>query len=146
VAERRLLLGALIVTLTACGDSEPAPREDPPAGAASVSATPAPAEPEALPLTDSGLVALVRRGAGRRYHVSGETRAAGTLQLTLEDGERVVYGPAELEVEEGRFHIEFVSEPSERTQKTVYLTTADGAKQWVIAIPAESTQIRFREP
>jgi hypothetical protein len=146
VFERRLLLGALIVAMTGCDDPERAPRKAPPAAAASMAPAAVDPAPEAQPLTEGGLVALVRRGAGRRYHVSGETRAAGVLQLTLEDGERVVYGPTELEVEEGRFHIEFVSEPSERTQKTVYLTTADGAKQWEIAIPAESTQVRFREP
>jgi hypothetical protein len=137
----------MVMTISSCGEAgrpgEAAQDAAPPPAASVAESAPSPVNGM---LTDTGLVALVRRGPARRFSVSGETRATRTLQLSLEDGERVLYGPTDLEVEEGHFHMEFVSEPSERTRKTVYLTTADGARQWVIELPADSTQIRFREP
>jgi hypothetical protein len=147
VCDRPILILLIAMTMTSCGDQDrpgEAAQQAAPPPDASAPVAEAPAV-DAM-LSDTGLVAMVRRGPLRRYSISGETRAADALQLTLEDGERVLYGPTELEVQEGHFHLEFVSEPSERTQKTVYLTTGDGARQWVIALPADSVQIRFREP
>jgi hypothetical protein len=146
VSERRFLIPLIVMSISSCEQADrPEEGAPPPPAATAPDPVGAPAPVDAR-LTDTGLVALVRRGPARRFSVSGETRATEVLQLTLEDGERVLYGPAELEVDEGHFHAEFVSEPSERTQKTVYLSTADGARQWVIQLPPDSVQIRFREP
>lgn len=146
MSERAARLLALLVIAAGCSEpgERPAAADDVPVPAAPAVPDPAPVDSAARPpLADTALVATVRRGQGRRYSISGETRAAGSLELTLEDGHRVLFGPTPVEVDEGHFHLEFTAEPSDRAGATVFITSPDGARQWVIAVPPDSQQVRF---
>lgn len=143
----RLAAAGALAALAACGGSDArargeASRPAAPPPAASLQAnlpvdtTPAPAK------VDSGLVAHVQRDAAGNFVVSGSVGIDWTLELSLEDGQRVLYGPTPVDVENGRFQAEFAAEPSDRPM-SLFVTTTDGARQWVIPIPADRMDVRF---
>jgi len=147
VSERasRLAVAALVLALAACGGDRPAEGADRPAAPAPsaslqanlpVDTTPAPAR------VDSGLVAHVQRDADGGLVVTGSVGVDWTLELSVEDGRRVLYGPTPVDVENGRFQAEFVAERSDQPALSLYVTTTDGARQWVIPIPADQIDAR----
>jgi hypothetical protein len=99
----------------------------------------------AAPTADSaqgGLAVVVnRRGAGS-YVMWGRTDAAA-LQLSVEDGHNVLYGPADVEVRGGAFRTEIALEPTDRPTVFAYVTEPDGARQWVVPIPLDGTRVEW---
>lgn len=133
----RVLPCALVLAACDAGSGD-APQ--PPAGEP---VTPAPdSGAAAADSAQAGLAVVVSRRAERSYALWGRTDAAA-LQLSVEDGHNVLYGPAEVEVRGGTFSTEIALEPTDRPTVFAYVTEPDGSRQWVIAIPLDGTRIRW---
>lgn len=141
----RALPIALAVAAAGCdrgsGDGPEPPAAEP--------VTPAPdfgaaaASPAATADSAQGGLAVVvnRRGEGS-YVLWGRTDAAA-LQLSVEDGHNVLYGPADVEVRGGAFRTEIALEPTDRPTVFAYMTEPDGARQWVVPIPVDGTRVEW---
>jgi hypothetical protein len=92
---------------------------------------------------DSGLVAHVQRDASGRFRVVGEVGEDWTLEISVEDGRQVLFGPAQVDAENGRFQAEFEAAPTDQPELRLFITTAGGERQWVIPIPADSMDVRI---
>jgi hypothetical protein len=135
----------LAVFLAACdGDADDAPR--PPAGEPVTSAAPASdsaaANAPAADSAEAGLAVVVERRAAGEYVMFGRTQASA-LQLSVEDGHNVLYGPADVEVSGGAFRTDLRLEPTTRPTVFVYITEPGGQRQWVVPIPLESTRVTW---
>lgn len=143
----RMITAALL--LAAC---ERAERPDSASSMDSISAVPAtaartdsaarPAEPVPA-ASDTGMTVVVRRMEPGRYLLTGRTRLADLLQLSVEDGRRVLFGPAEIAVAGGAFTAEARLEPTDQRTVFVYLADPGGPRQWVIPIPRDSAAVNW---
>lgn len=113
-----------------------------PARTDSISPLPAPV----VAASDTGLFVTVRRVAAGRYELAGRTRAADVLQLSAEDGQRVLYGPAEVGVAGGAFTTQMQLEQSARPVVYLYLADPAGTRQWVIPVPRDSATVHWGGP
>ena len=77
----------------------------------------------------------------RRFTIDGRTRGAATVQLTVEDGHDVLYGPVDVPVTGGSFRAEVTLEPTQRRTVQAYLSDPAGNRQWVVAIPLDSARV-----
>lgn len=137
-----------IVLSAACGDdagrapqppaAEPATPPTATAADPGASATPGSAPADAGP----GLAVVVNRTAQRAYTMWGRTDAQA-LELSVEDGHNVLYGPARIEVRGGAFSTELALEPTDRPTAFAYLTEPGGARQWVVPIPLDGTRVEW---
>jgi hypothetical protein len=73
--------------------------------------------------------------------LEGRTRAASTVQLTVEDGHDVLYGPVDLPVTGGSFGTDLTLEPTDKRTVYAYLSDPAGKNQWVVTIPVDSTRV-----
>ena len=139
---------ALVLAMAACGDggenaarppgAQPEPAESAAADGSAVTERPAaPADSAAAGLA----VVLERRGA-RTYAIQGRTDARA-LELSVEDGHNILYGPAEIDVQGGTFRTEITLEPTDRPTVFAYVTSRDGARQWVIPIPLDLERVEW---
>lgn len=142
----RVLPVAVLIGAAGCrGDAEDAP---PPPAAEPV--TPSAAEDSGNAAVDTsaaadsaqaGLSVVVeRRGTG--YVMFGRTEAQA-LELSVEDGHNVLYGPAELEVRGGAFRAELTLNRTNRETVFAYLAEPSGARQWVVPIPLASDRVTW---
>ena len=149
------LSAAALLSLAACQDdggaSRTAPADSTTAAAADSvprdTAAPAPAPPvdtvartSAAPV-DANLTGTVTNLGERRYTIDGRTRGATTVQLTVEDGHDVLYGPVDVPVTGGRFRAEVTLQPTERRTVYAYLSDPAGKRQWVVTIPVDSARV-----
>jgi hypothetical protein len=140
---RALPVAMVIAAATACGDDSDAPQ--PPAAEPVTPAADsggAAAGPAATDSAQGGLAVVVNRRGERSYALWGRTDARA-LQLTVEDGHNVLYGPAEIAVRGGAFRTEVALEPTDRPTVFAYVTEPDGARQWVVPIPLQSTRVAW---
>lgn len=135
---------ALLVGLAACrgdaDDAPPPPAAEPVTPVAADSATPADSSAGA-DSAQAGLVVVVER-RGASYVMFGRTDARA-LELSVEDGHNVLYGPAELEVRGGAFRTELTLNPTDRETVFAYLAEPSGARQWVVPIPLASDRVTW---
>jgi hypothetical protein len=141
----RALLVALVAAAACDGEAGDAPR--PPAaepvtpaadsGRASTAAPSASADS-----AEAGLAVVVNRRGERAYTLWGRTDAQA-LELSVEDGHNVLYGPVQVEVRGGVFSTELALEPTTRPTVFAYVTEPGGARQWVVPIPLESTRVEW---
>lgn len=112
-------------------DTAPAAPTPPADTAARTSATPA----------DANLTGTVTKLGERRFTIDGRTRGASTVQLTVEDGHDVLYGPVDVPVTGGGFRAEVTLEPTQRRTVYAYLSDPAGKRQWVVTIPLDSARV-----
>jgi hypothetical protein len=124
-----LLLLAGAVLPAAC---ERAPERAPerPAEGAPVQSDPALYPVEIEPGTALG----VRRVGSRQYMLYGSTDRATAVEVTVEDGHNVLFGPATVPVQDSRFRIDFVTAPTDRDHVFLYLTDATGSRLAVVPV------------
>lgn len=147
------LSAAALLSLAACQDGGGAGRtaSADSTSVAAVDSVPrdtAPAAPPAdtaartsAPSTDANLTGTVTKLGERRYTIDGRTRGATTVQLTVEDGHDVLYGPVDVPVTGGSFRAEVTLEPTQRRTVYAYLSDPAGKRQWVVTIPLDSTRV-----
>jgi hypothetical protein len=140
-----------IVFAAACGDdARDAPRPPaaepvtPPVAAADSAdpAAPAPAPAPAPADAGPGLAVVVNRKAERSYAMWGRTDAQA-LELSVEDGHNVLYGPARIDIRGGAFSTELALEPTNRPTVFAYVTEPGGSRQWVVPIPLDGTRVEW---
>ncbi|HEY7768291.1 hypothetical protein [Longimicrobium sp.] len=90
---------------------------------------------------DANLTGMVTKLGERRYTIDGRTRGATTVQLTVEDGHDVLYGPVDVPVTGGSFRAEVTLEPTQRRIVYAYLSEPEGKRQWVVTIPLDSARV-----
>jgi hypothetical protein len=110
----------------------PAPRTDPLVADTGVSANPA----------DSVLsIEFERRGEGT-YAVTGRT-SASVLEVSVEDGHNVLYGPERVTVNGGAFRTEVAIAATSRPTVYAYVTEPGGSRQWVVPIPLNQPRVSW---
>lgn len=143
----RALPFAIIFVAAACGDDaadapRPAAAEPvtPPAATADSgsSVTPGSIAADAGP----GLAVVVSRKAERSFALWGRTDAQA-LELSVEDGHNVLYGPARIQIRGGAFSTELALEPTDRPTVFAYVTEPGGSRQWVVPIPLDGTRVEW---
>lgn len=143
----RLLLATLALGAAAC---ERAPSPD-----ARVEETPRPAPPPPPPppppptatapsadTSSERLGLAVRRLGERRYRVFGVSSGVSPLELSVEDGHYVLYGPTRVPVQDGRFSLDVELGETERDQVFAYLADPMGREALVLAIPLNAAFVR----
>jgi hypothetical protein len=141
----RALPVALLVLAVACGDEGGDAPEPPAAEPVTPAAPESGAAGTTAPAADSaqaGLAVVVNRQGERAYVLWGQTDAQA-LQLSVEDGHNVLYGPAEIEVRGGVFSTELALEPTDRPTVFAYITEPGGARQWVVPIPLDAARVAW---
>lgn len=138
------LLLALVV-VGACGDRRPESDRpaDPVAGVADT-ATPD-AEPD-LHEIEPGVSVTIRRLGEWRYLLTGHIDRVPALELTVEDGHNILFGPEHLPVTDGRFRMEFVMDSTDLPQAIALLHGTDGRRLAVIRIDFDREVIVAGEP
>jgi hypothetical protein len=138
----RILPAAVLLGAAACrGDADDAPR--PPAAEP---VTPAPdsaaasADSASADSAQGGLAVVVERRAGGTYVLFGRTEAQA-LELSVEDGHNVLFGPTQLAVSGGTFRTDFTLEPTNRPTVFAYIAEPNGARQWVVPIPRDGSRV-----
>jgi hypothetical protein len=123
-----LLLGAAVACERATPEAELPPQtgQVPPA---------APPDPTLYPVEiKPGTAIAVRKVGSREYTFYGGTDRADEIRLSVEDGHNVLFGPAAIPVDEGRFRIDFLIEPTDRTHIFFYVTDAAGKRLAVVPV------------
>jgi hypothetical protein len=124
-----------MVAAPACERAERPPAAEPPADTA---------PPGVLAREDTLLLAVVRREGEGSYVLHGRTEAAEALQLTVEDGHFVLFGPEDLPVRaDGTFRISFTIDPTEFSTVYAYVVDPEGTGQWVIPIPLDAERVEW---
>ncbi|HEU4452619.1 MAG TPA: hypothetical protein VFR81_06140 [Longimicrobium sp.] len=100
--------------------------------------------PAAVDSSDRAGIALrVRKEAEGAYVLHGRTEAVDALEVTVEDGERVLFGPAPVEVTAGSFRTEMRIEPTDSSVVYVYLGDPAGRRQWRVPVPRRMREVAF---
>ncbi|HET6229970.1 MAG TPA: hypothetical protein VFE05_07875 [Longimicrobiaceae bacterium] len=149
-----MLAAALL--LSACGDSAPQGGEDakpasrsggsPAGGAAPSPASPVTRSADAAAAKETASdgdipVDVVRTG---RAGLSIDGRSAlPSVQVSVEDGHRVLFGPTDVPVQDGRFHVDVPSVETDQAAIYAYVADPSGAHQTVVRIPRGVAQVRF---
>ena len=94
------------------------------------------------PAPDTGLSLVARREGENGFLVWGTTRVREPLELSVEDGERVLFGPVPLLVHDGRFRTDIAIEPGGRSPY-LYVADARGSREWRIGLPRWRREARF---
>ena len=97
------------------------------------------------PAKDTGLSLVARREGENGWLVWGATRVREPLELSVEDGERVLFGPVPLLVRDGRFRADIAVEPGARSA-FVYVADARGTREWRVGLPRWRREVRFGAP
>lgn len=151
-------LAAALLALAACDDGESGRPPASTAGAAGGvsirrdTAPPAPASTlggtdtaarASSPAAGASLTGTVQKLGERRYSLSGRVRGSSTVQITVEDGHDVLYGPVDVPVTGGAFRTEVSLEATQARTVQAYLSDPAGTRQWVVPIPLDSAQVRI---
>ena len=91
---------------------------------------------------DPALSLVARREGEHGYLVWGRTRVREALELSVEDGDRVLFGPVPLLVRDGRFRADIAVERAGRAP-FLYVATADGAREWRVDLPRWRREVRI---
>ena len=91
---------------------------------------------------DPALSLVVRREGEHSYLIWGRTQLREALELSVEDGERVLFGPVPLMVRDGRFRADIAVEPAGRAA-FLYVATANGAREWRVGLPRWRREVRI---
>jgi hypothetical protein len=97
------------------------------------------------PAEDTGL-SLVARREGEGYLIWGRTAARAPLELSVEDGERVLFGPVPLLLREGRFRADIALEPTRSRTVSLHIADAAGTREWRVELPRRRREVRFGPP
>jgi hypothetical protein len=130
---------ALAAGIAACGgDTRSSSSVRPPARADSAPDTRVDSRPRSS-LADIGpdtaIRALAKHAGGRTWVLSGTSNAAGDLQVSVEDGRYVLYGPEAVPVKDGRFRVELKLPATDRpTSLRAFVGDAAGAHQAVVPL------------
>lgn len=91
--------------------------------------------------TASALSVAIKKVNGREYMVYGRTTAAPELHLVIEDGHKVLFGPAPIAVTDGRFRIDFAIDETDQAQFTAGLSYQDSqGNDQVLNVPVRLSQ------
>lgn len=134
---------ALVLAMAACGDgggNTPRPPAQP--ASESTAADESAVTERPADSTAAGLAMVLERRGARTYEIRGRTDAR-SLELSVEDGHNILYGPAEIDVQGGVFRTEITLEPTDRPTVFAYVTSRDGARQWVIPIPLDRARVEW---
>jgi hypothetical protein len=149
-----MLAAALL--LSACGDSGPQGGEDAkPAsrsgGSRADGAAPRPASPVTRSADAAGAketasngdipVDVVRTGAAA-LSIDGRS-ALPSVQVSVEDGHRVLFGPTDVPVRAGRFHVDVPSAETDQAAVYAYVADPSGAQQTVVRVPRGVDRVSF---
>jgi hypothetical protein len=80
----------------------------------------------------------VERTGPRALRVAGRTTFAPVVQVSVEDGHNILFGPADVPVRDGRFAVDATLEPTERARVFVYVTDPRGMSQTVVAMDRDT--------
>jgi hypothetical protein len=142
---RAAALGLWFAAGACAGDDDEARR--PPAATDSVPAAAdsadRPADAASADSVEPGLAVMVEPHAAG-FVMRGRTDAAA-LELSVEDGHNVLFGPTEVEVRGGAFRVELALERTDRPTVFAYLVEPGGARQWVVPIPRDGTRVTWGE-
>jgi len=116
------------LVVAACGPSDRAQPEAPAAAPPAQQDDLYPAEIE------PGIALAVRRTGSRQYSLYGATGLTDTIRLSVEDGHNMLFGPAAVPVQDGRFRIDLIADPTDRDHIFFYVTDAAGARLAVIPV------------
>lgn len=99
---------------------------------------PAPAPPTAPRGESDGVIGVrVEQPRPRELAVHGATTSPDSVvQVSVEDGHRVLFGPADVPVRRGRFRVDFAHEPTDRPSVLVYVGDPAGRHQTVVPVAA----------
>ena len=96
------------------------------------------ARPKATPAVDAAdtaIHAVAEHVGGRTWALSGTSKAAGDLQVSVEDGRYVLYGPESVPVKDGRFRVELKLPATDRpTALRAFVGDAAGRSQAVVVL------------
>jgi hypothetical protein len=136
------VLPAALLLAAACGDESGDAPEPPAAEPVTPAAADSPAASTAAPADSAaaGLAVVINRQDERAYVLWGRTDALA-LELSVEDGHNVLYGPVSIEVRGGAFSTELTLEPTNRPTVFAYVTEPGGARQWVVPISLDATRV-----
>ncbi len=131
---------AILALLAACGGGDR--RQDDRAEADSATSTAGTPPPPPAPAVDTGATAARDTGFSvevlqprpRELTVNGRTSVTPVVQVSVEDGHRVLYGPAEVPVSGGAFRLDLVHEATEAPRVFVYVSDPAGLHQAVVAL------------
>jgi hypothetical protein len=90
---------------------------------------------------DPALSLVARREGEHGYLIWGRTRVREALELSVEDGDRVLFGPVPLLVRDGRFRADIAVSPGRAAFLNV--ATADGAREWRVGLPRWRREVRI---
>jgi hypothetical protein len=126
-----LVAALLALRVAACErapapDASEAPPSAPPAAPADESLYPVEIEP--------GISLAVRKTGSREYMLDGYTDRTDEVTLSVEDGHYILFGPVEIGVDQQRFRIDFIIDPTDRDHIFFYLTGADGERLAVVPV------------
>jgi hypothetical protein len=131
------LLGAGLLLVGAC-ERDPRP-DSAPADVPAAEGVPAGAGLYPVEIAP-GVALVVEREGSRQFRFFGTLDRARALELTVEDGHNVLFGPASVPVQDGAFRIDFVMEPTDRDHVFFYLADADGER--LAVVPVDTAQPR----
>ena len=89
---------------------------------------------------------VIRKTGEREYLLYGNTSQAQRLQLTVEDGHNILFGPAPVPVISQRFRIDFRMDETDLGQAFVYLSNNDGHRLAVVQVDLSRELITAGEP
>ena len=89
---------------------------------------------------------VIRKTGEREYLLYGSTSRAEQLQLTVEDGHNILFGPAPVPVSSQRFRIDFHMDETDLGQAFVYLSDGDGRRLAVVPVDLSRELITAGEP
>lgn len=140
---RFLVVPALVAGFAACADGDGrSSGSDAASVVDTVAAVPAaPPSSSAAPAGESdGVIGVrVEQPRPRELTVHGATASADSVvQVSVEDGHRILFGPADVAVRDGRFRIDFAHEPSDRPAVFVYVGDPAGRHQTVVPVATQA--------
>jgi len=130
--------------LAACGgDAGDAPRPPATEPVTSSSDSAAGETPSSAPAdsAEAGMAVVAeRRGDG--YVVFGRTDAQA-LELSVEDGHNVLFGPAVVELSGGAFRIDVTLDRTDRDTVFAFFSEPGGERQWVVPVPLDGSRVAW---
>lgn len=122
---RWIALAFLLASPLAC---ERAPETDRAARTTTADAATHPVEVE------PGISLAVRKTGSREYTMYGRTDRADEIRLSVEDGHNVLFGPTLIAVDNERFRIDLIVDPTERDHIFFYVTDDTGGRLAVVPV------------
>lgn len=122
---RQVVLAVLLAAPLAC---ERTPETDPATRTTAGDAAVHQAEVE------PGISLAVRKTGSREYTMYGRTDRADEIRLSVEDGHNVLFGPTLIAVDNERFRIDLIVDPTDRDHIFFYVTDDAGDRLAVVPV------------